>query len=129
MKKFLFGLLVAALSFSTVNVDAQSAPLKVKTISAADTNTYTNMASRVKSFQCTFTETSGTTAGKIYLEGTTNGTWVVVDSLALVDANAVPQTLVHKPTATYYLSYRFRITNTSSATGTARYAYVRRSDE
>lgn len=133
MKKLLFGLMIAAVSFAvatlpTASVSAQSTKTTTKTITAADTITFTNVPSKLKGFQYTYTETSGTTAGKVYLEGTINTTYVLIDSLTLSDV-ATAQTKVFPLTATTYLSYRFRNTNTSSATGAVRVAYLRRSDD
>ncbi len=134
MKKFLFAALVAAFTFGSVAIPADSAKaqtVKLTTkaaITTADTITFSNVGSKVKAFQYTFTETSGTTAGKIILEGTINGTWKGVDSVALTDITAA-QTLVTPVTSTIYSSYRFRCTNTSSATGAVKAAYIRRTDE
>jgi hypothetical protein len=131
MKKFLIAVVIAALSslsFVTQKAQAQASPLQTKTITTADTITYTNVPSKIKSFQYEYTETSGTTAGKVYLEGTITGTYVLLDSLTLADV-ATAQTKVFLLTATSYKNYRFRNTNTSSATGTVKAAYVRRTDE
>jgi hypothetical protein len=133
MKKFFFAVVIAAITFGlsstpTVKANAQSTKLVSKTISAADTITFTSIPSRLKAFQYTFTESSGTTAGKVYLEGTVNGTWVALDSLTLADVGTA-QTKVFPITSTSYLSYRFRNTNTSSSSGSVKAAYVRRTDE
>lgn len=129
MKKFLFASVAMIFMIGTVpKVDAQVSPLQTKTVTAADTITYTNVPSKIKGFQYTYTETSGTSAGKIYMEGTINGTYVLLDSLAITDV-ATAQTKVFALTVTTYKNYRFRFTNTSSATGTVTAAYVRRPDE
>ena len=133
MKKILFSIAVAAFTFAAsvvpvADVKAQTVKLTTKTITAADTVTFSSVGSKVKAFQYTYTETSGTTAGKVYLEGNINGTWVALDSLTLADV-ATAQTKVTVLTATSYLNYRFRNTNTSSATGAIRAAYIRRTDE
>ena len=132
MKLFAFFFaIVAALVFTaapTQQVKAQSIKLTVKTITAADTVTFTNVGSRTKAFQYTFTETSGTTAGKVYLQGAINGTFVNIDSLTLADVTT-PQTKVFPLTATTYLTYRLVNTNTSGATGQVRAASIRRTDE
>ncbi|RXK57564.1 hypothetical protein ESA94_20410 [Lacibacter luteus] len=128
MKKFLS---VIAVAFATLTVSAQSSKLVTKTITTADTVTFSNVPSKLVAFQYTFTETSGTTAGKVIFEGTVNGTWVGVDSLTLTDVTTA-QTKVFpilSSNGTTYLSYRFRNTNTSSATGTIRAAWLRRTDE
>lgn len=133
MKKFLSAALIAALSFgalvvSSTNAKAQSTTTTSKTITTADTITYASVASKLKGLQYTYTETSGTTAGKVYLEGTINGTWVLLDSLTLADV-ATAQTKVVIVTATSYKGYRWRNTNTSSATGAVVATYLRRYDE
>lgn len=134
MKKFLFialsiGLFMAAVSAPTVS-HAQTPKLTIKTITTADTMTFAIVPSMVKSFTYTFIETSGTTAGKVYLEATndTGGAWKILDSLTLADVTT-KQGLFYTPTATSYMAYRFRNTNTSSATGQARGGYLRRTDE
>lgn len=134
MKKFLylaisFGIFTAAVTVPTV-AKAQTVKSVIKTISAADTVTFANVPSKIKSFEYTYAETSGTTAGKIYFEGTVdvNGKWDILDSLTLGD-NTSKQGIIYKPTATSYLTYRFRNTNTSSATGAVRVYYLRRTDE
>ncbi len=133
MKKLLFGLMLAFLTLTvasvpTVSANAQSTKTYSKTITAADTITFTNVPSKIKGFQYTYDETSGTTAGEINLYGTINGEWVYIDSLALTDV-ATPQTKVFAITSTSYLSYRFINTNSSSATGTVKASYLRRSDD
>lgn len=138
MKKLLFALAVGAFTTAitvtpSAEVKAQaSTKLVVKTITAADTTTFINpFPSKVRAFQATWTETSGTSAGKIYLEGTVNGTWVILDSLAITDVTtAQTKVTTVAPTAgTSYLSYRYRTTNTSSATAVLRLAWLRRDDD
>jgi hypothetical protein len=134
MKKFVFALLIGAFTLSlvstpTVKADAQSTKLVSKTITAADTITFTAVPSKIKSFQYVYTETSGTTAGKVYLEGSIiSGAWDLLDSLTLSDVTTA-QKKTFAITATNYLNYRLRNTNTSSATGAAKAAWLRRSDE
>lgn len=124
-----FGIFIAAVSVPAV-AEAQTIKSVIKTISTADTVTFTNVPSKVKSFQYTYTESSGTTAGKVYIEGAidVNGGWKLLDSITLAD-NTNKQVLYYIPTATSYLTYRFRNTNTSSATGAVRAYYLRRTDE
>lgn len=135
MKKLMYGLLIAAISFGvfapTISAKAQSTKLVTKTITGADTITFTNVPSKIRAFQYTYTETSGTTAGKVYMYGTITGAYVVLDSLSLSDvATAQTKVFTIAPTAgTAYLSYRFINTNTSSATGSVKAAYLRRTDE
>ena len=134
MKRLLILAIMAAfvLGFSApVKAQGLSTNTTTKTITGADTITHTNIGSKVRGFQYTYTETSGTTAGKVYLQGTINGTYVNLDSLTLSDV-ATAQTKVYTiaPTAgTLYKSYRWINTNTSSATGTVTAVYIRRSDE
>lgn len=131
MKKFLFAIAFitfALVSMPTVNADAQTTKLVVKTITAADTLMFANVPSKMKAFQYTYTETSGTTAGTVYFEATISGAYVIIDSLTLSDV-ATAQTKVFTVSSTSYLTYRFRNTNTSSATGSVRAAYLRRTDE
>lgn len=133
MKKILFVALVAALTFGittmpVADVKAQSTNTVSKTITAADTITWTTVASKLKGLQYTYTETSGTTAGKVYLQGTINGTYVNLDSLTLSDVTTA-QTKVFAITSTTYKGYRFVNTNTSSATGAVVATYIRRYDE
>lgn len=119
---------IAATSFPAAEVKAQSIKLTAKTITGVDTITFTNVPSKVKAFQYTYTETSGTSAGLVILEGTINGTWKALDTLTLSDVTTA-QTRVYTVTSTSYLSYRYRNTNTSAATGAVRAAYIRRTDE
>src|SRR5689334_437289 len=90
MKKILLAALIAVLTFGTIimptgKVKAQSTTTYTKTITGADTINYLNIGSKLRGWQYTYTETSGTTAGKVYLEGTINGSWVLLDSLTLSD--------------------------------------------
>lgn len=131
MKKLLFGLMIAAVSFAvasvpTVSASAQSTKTYSKTLTAAaDTITFTNVPSNIVAFQYTFDETSGTSSGDATLYGTINGEWVQIDSLAIAD-QAAAQTKVFLITTTSYLSYRI-ITTTN--TGTVKASYLRRQDE
>lgn len=134
MKKLLylalsFGIFTAAISVPVV-AEAQTIKSVIKTITDTDTVTFVNVPSKIKSFTYTYTETSGTTAGKVYIEATddVNGAWNLLDSITLADVTS-KQGLFFVPSATSYLTYRFRNTNTSSATGAVRVFYVRRTDE
>jgi hypothetical protein len=134
MKKFLFAAIIAAMtigiaSVPTVKADAQSTKVSTKTITAADTSTFSNVPSKIVSVTYTYTETSGTTAGKVYLEVSgDNLGWVAIDSLTLGDVTT-KQVLKTNFTSTHFLSCRWRNTNTSSATGSVKYSYLRRTDE
>lgn len=134
MKRYLLIALMAAfaISFSLPGkAQGLSTNTVTKTITAADTITHLAVGSKVRGFQYTFTKSSGTAAGKVYFQGTINGTWVNIDSLTLAD-NTTAQTKVITvaPTAgTVYKSYRWVNTNTSSATASVTAVYIRRSDE
>jgi hypothetical protein len=128
MKKLFFAVIATAFMITGFNAQAQTIKSTTKTITAADTLSFSNVGTHLKAFQYTYTETSGTSAGKVYLEGTINGTYVLLDSLTLADVTTA-QTKVFPITAETYLSYRFRNTNTSSATGTVKAYYIRRTDE
>jgi hypothetical protein len=99
--------------------------MKNASISAADTITSGIVEDGVVQFEYNYTETSGTTAGKIYLEGKFLGSWVKLDSLSLSDVTTI-QTLRTIVTQTSYKYYRFVNTNTSNATGTVLAGYLRR---
>jgi hypothetical protein len=120
-----FGFLAASVSVPTT-VKAQTIKSVIKSITSTDTTTFANVPSKIKGFQYTFTESSGTTSGKVYMEGTVNGTYVLLDSLTLSDVTTA-QTKYFKLTSTDYLSYRFR--NSAAITGAIRVMYIRRTDE
>lgn len=131
MKRIIAILTLAAFTFAavtapTAKAEAQTVKLVTKSITSTDTTVFANIGSKVKSFQYTFTESSGTTSGKVYLEGTVNGTWIAVDSLTLSDVTTA-QTKLFPVTSTNYLSYRFR--NSAAITGAVRAAWLRRTDE
>ena len=132
MKKVIFIALaalftLAAVSYPAAESKAQTVKLTTKTLSAAtDTTAFTNVGSKVKAFQYTFTKSGSTPSGKVYLEATINGTWVAIDSLTITDVSTA-QTKVTAITSTTYLSYRYR--NSAALTGAIRLAYIRRTDE
>lgn len=135
MKKVLFAALFAVyvIGINLLPVAAQAQQTNTvanaKAITAADTVTATAVASNVMQFVYTYTETSGTTAGKIYLQGKFMASaWVNLDSLTLADVGTA-QTLRTVVTQTSYKDYRWVNTNTSSAVGTATAGYLRRPDE
>lgn len=128
MKNIMKLFLVAAVCFSSLVTNAQTGYTHTtgnKTITAADTITMNNVEGGIVAFEYNYTETSGTTAGKIYLEGKLFSAWVKLDSLTLSDVTTM-QTLRTAITNTTYKSYRFVNTNTSSATGTVLCGYFRR---
>jgi hypothetical protein len=136
MKKILFAALVAALTFGMATIPTMKAKAQqtntvanAKAITGADTVTATSVASNVMQFVYTYTETSGTTAGKVYLQGKfLAAAWVNLDSLTLADVGTA-QTLRTIVTATSYKDYRWVNTNTSSAVGTVTAGFLRRQDE
>lgn len=134
MKRYLLviaaaAFVITAASVPTTQCQAQLVKQESKTITAADTITFNNVPSKVKSFTYNYTETSGTTAGKVYLEGSTiTGSWDLIDSLTLSDVATLQKKTVTL-TATSYKNYRWRNTNTSSATGAVKAAWLRRDDE
>lgn len=103
---------------------------KTKTITAADTLVLPLMESNVVSLQATYLETTGTSAGKFYIEGTVDGrAWVNIDSSKSLSDVTTYQTVVVSVSATTYRDYRLRCSNTSSATGTLFFTALRRPDE
>jgi len=129
MKTFILSALVAVLTFGiSLNANAQRGythTVKNTSITAADTVTMLNVEGSVVAFEYNATETSGTTAGKIYLEGRLFSSWVKLDSLSLTDVATI-QTLRSFITNTTYKDYRFVNTNTSSSTQTILAGYFRR---
>lgn len=129
MKTFILSALVAVLTFGiSLNANAQRGythTTKNASITAADTVTMLNVEGGVTTFEYNATETSGTTAGKIYLEGRFLSSWVKLDSLSLTDVATI-QTLRTFLTNTTYKDYRFVNTNTSSSTQTILAGYFRR---
>lgn len=127
MKKIIV-LLIAVVSLSVAQAQKPyTHTVKNANITAADTITMSLVNDGVVMFEYNYTEVSGTTAGKVYLEGQFLSSWVKLDSITLSDAATI-QTLRHLPTKTYYKNYRFVNTNTSSATGTVLAGYLRRLD-
>ena len=125
MKKVLLIILVAAFGLAANAQKPFTVTAASKTISAADTVTMTGVESGIVMFEYNYTETSGTTAGKLYLEGKFLSSWVKLDSATLSDVSTI-QTMRTIPTQTSYKSYRFINTNTSSSTGTVLAGYLRR---
>jgi hypothetical protein len=135
MKKVLFAALFAVyvigINMIPVVTHAQqtNTVATAHAVTAADTITATAVASNVMQFVYTYTETSGTTAGKVYLQGKfLASAWVNIDSLTLADVGTA-QTLRTIVTQTSYKDYRWVNTNTSTAVGTATCGYLRRPDE
>ena len=125
-------ILVVLMALCTVFV----ATAQIRTISSRDTNTnaatsYVNIksiASKVKSFQATVTKISGTVAGKVYLQGTVDGTaFITIDSLVLSD-QAI-NSKVFPITSTLYNSYRGQFTSTGTQSSYLILSVLRRPDE
>lgn len=133
MKKILCAILIAVFAFaiSPVNVQAQTVIKsynKYVLAGTADTTTFQNVGSKLSSLQYTVTKDTGTVAGKVYLEVTTNGKYKIIDSLTLAN-NTTDQSLFHLPTKTYYLTYRFRTVPTGNWSCTIKASGIRRTDE
>lgn len=128
MKK-IFAFFLAVLLIGTA-VQAQIRVDVKKTITAADTSTISNVGDKVVALQYTYVETSGTTAGKVYIEGTVDGVgWKHVDSTLSLSDVTTAQTVHIAVTATTFRNYRARNTNTGSATGTIYFTALRRPDD
>lgn len=129
MKKLLIGI---AICFS-VSLVAQSQPYKdfsQKTITAADTITLSTVRDGVCGIQATYLETSGTSAGKFYIQGSIDDKgWQHIDSSKSLSDVATYQTVILAATATSYSSYRLICSNTSSATGTLYFTLLRRRED
>lgn len=129
MKRILFAALVAVLTIGiSVNAVAQRGythTTKSASITAADTVTMLNVEGGIVTFEYNATETSGTTAGKLYLEGRFLSSWVKLDSVTLTDVATI-QTMRTFITNTSYKDYRFVNTNTSASTQTILAGYFRR---
>lgn len=131
MKKLLFAF---AFIFCAIAMQAQNYGFEKdyssKTITAADTITLSNVRSNLVGIQATYKETSGTSAGKFYLEGSIDGLgWQHIDSSKSLSDVTTYQTVIVTATATNYTSFRVRCSNTSSATGTLYLTLLRRRDD
>jgi hypothetical protein len=127
MKKILFGL-IAVLSFSLAQ--AQVPIRTAMTTADADTLTLSNVPSKIVSLTATYVETSGTSAGKFYFQGSVDGVaWNHIDSAKSVSDVATAQSITVAVTATIYKDYRVIFSNTSSATGSFTFTALRRSDD
>lgn len=122
-------ILSAVLLISTAMM-AQERVDGTHSITAADTITLTAVKSKVVGLQATYVETSGTSAGKFYIQGTIDGrAWVHIDSSKSLSDVTTAQTVVVAVTVTTYASYRCINSNTSSAVGTFYFNALRRPDE
>lgn len=143
MKKFLFAVLVAALTFGTAlvptdSVTAQSMKRTVSTdtTSGADTTiiTFGTMPSKLKGMQATVRNVSATTGGYVLLQGTIDGiVWKDISTDTLTVSGLTSGSLTSRMwtfTSTYYLGYRFWFKSTgSSQKSTLAGSYLRRTDE
>jgi hypothetical protein len=82
----------------------------------------------VKSFTAVVTKSTGAVAGKVYLQGTNDGTtYFDIDSLTLQDQATNKK---HFPlTSTVYYSYRVQFTTTGTQKSYITVAMLRRPDE
>ena len=96
---------------------------------AATTNvTFSSIGSKVKSFQTPVTKTSGTVAGKVYLQGTVDGVgWITIDSLVLSDQAINSKSFA--VTSTSFNSYRAQCVSTGTLVVALTFSYMRRPDE
>jgi hypothetical protein len=127
-KLLIVGLICAFALGSMAQADGE---LKRRTsiTGAVDTTTFSNVKSRIKSFEVTAIKDSGTVGGKIYLEGTiTPDGWVKLDSLTLANV-ATAQSKVTVLTATSYKSYRYVYVPSGTSNLSIQYGYLRRQDE
>lgn len=129
MKKVLFTLLIAVITFSAqAQIRIQS---RLDTLTNVDTSylTFVQLGSKVKSFEIDATKISGTVAGKVYLQGSVSGNyWANIDSLVLADV-ATLQAKVVLPTVTSYASYRTKCITTGTQSFSVQLFTVRRPDE
>lgn len=128
MKRILFASL---LFLGIASVSQAQVPKKtLKAITAADTITMENVGSKVVALAASYVETSGTSAGKFYLQGSVDGvTWVHIDSSKSLADVTTAQGVVVAVTATTYKDYRCICSNTSSAVGSLYFTVFRRPDD
>lgn len=101
-----------------------------KTITTADTITFNGVGSKVVSYQATFKKSSGTAAGKFYLEGSNDGLfWQNIDSSKSLVDNTNYQGIIVTVTTTSYDRVRVRCSNTSSATGVLYFTILHKFDD
>ena len=139
MKKFAYGLLIAAISSGaalapTIKLKAQSTKkvVSVDTLENAETQyiTFNPMASKLSAIQVTVKKVNGTVAGKVYLEGTIDGNYVTLDSLTLSDQSINTKIFtISKSVGTAYLGYRAKFATTGTQTSTAGASWLRRTDD
>lgn len=132
MKKFILSA-IAILFFvaTSFHADAQA----TKRIIQADTSinttgttlTFQNMPSHLKTLQVTVTRISGTAAGNVFLEGTVDGNWLRIDTMAL--SNQVTNTKKIPISKTEYYHYRFVYVPSGTQTSRMQATYLRRADE
>ena len=119
---------IATTTASQAQIRLQS---KLDTLTNADTSllNFNAIGSKVKSFEINALKISGTVAGKVYLQGTVDGSnWLNVDSLVLADQAAI-QIKTVLPTVTSYYSYRTKCITTGTQSFSVQFFAVRRPDE
>ena len=127
MKKIMIlSLMFALFALNSTAQKPFTTTAKNANISAADTITMRVVEDGVVMFEYNYTEVSGTTAGKLFLEGRLFTTWVKLDSATLSDVTTIQTLRTSLSTKTFYKDYRFVNTNTSAATGTVLAGYLRR---
>lgn len=130
MKKFLVLFIAMFVAFSAIHVQAQSTK---KVVGAASINTagtiitFQYTPSKLFAVQASVAKTSGTIAGKVYLQGTIDGNWVNLDSLTLSDQ--ATNTKIFPITRTSYLSYQLSYVPTGTQQSVLTGSYLRRTDE
>lgn len=128
MKKFLLAAFAVLLMVGAAT--AQLPDKQKKSITGADTITISNVKSKVVSLTATYVETSGTSAGKFYFEGSVDGVgWQHIDSSKSLSDVTTAQTLTVAVTSTIFAHYRLRCSNTSSAVATLYFTPLRRPDD
>lgn len=131
--KQLLALITFSLALVAGAMAQEKGPIRVDvthTITTADTAELSNVGSNVVGLQATYVETSGTSAGKFYIEGTIDGVaWVHIDSSKSLADVTTAQSVVVAVTTTAFRSYRCRNSNTSDAVGTFYFTALRRPDE
>jgi hypothetical protein len=129
VKKLLIVGLITCFALGSMAQADGELKLRTSRTGAVDTTTFTNVKSRIKSFEVSALKDSGTVGGKIYLQATiTPLGWVNIDSLTLANVATV-QNKVTVLTATSYKSYRYVYVPSGTSNLIIQYAYLRRSDE
>jgi hypothetical protein len=124
--------LIYMVAFLTLAITFTSNAQRVSATSinaVGDTITFNPMPSKLLVFQATVTKSSGTISGKVYLEGTIDGTWIKMDSLTLSNVTTNSKMFPGaEEMGTSYLGYRFNYVPTGTQTSTLIVAYTRKVD-